>query len=360
MSRRIPIRRKLAGALAIPLTALMVVAVLEVIQSQREAEEVREQAALATSSIGPNGLITALMNERNMAGVYLLGFDESGALELPVDNNEQARQETDEALEAFREDVLAKGGDIERTYGPALADLQALAELRESVDGYDGPRVLAQSIDFTDFIFDAYTELVHGLFEANSQVALAVDDTELRRAAELSDLASRQIDTFALLTSELLVGQLGPTDVHDPQVLSTASGLHTQALRNLDDIRSLGTGRFQEATDQLVRESESLGLIDTAGRAIDEGVVDIPALLASVSNDDVNFSYYGFRTRIGSLLEERADELTSAAANRERWFLALAGLALFIAVAVTWMVSRSITRPLRSLTRQAKDMAEER
>ncbi|MFP3900099.1 MAG: nitrate- and nitrite sensing domain-containing protein [Acidimicrobiia bacterium] len=364
MFRRIPIRRKLAGALAIPLTALIVVAVLEVIQSQREADQVREQAALATASIGPNGLITALMNERNFSAVWLLGFAESGALELPVDSNEQARQETDQALELFTDEVLTEGGDVERTYRPALEELEALAALRTATDDYPGVRQLAESIDYSDMIFDGYTDLIHGLFEANSQVALAVDDAELRRAVELSDLASRQIDTYALLTSELLVGQLAnsdlPAPIHEPAVNSTASDLYGQALRNLEDIRSLGTGRFQQATDRLMEESESLGFIPTAGRSIEEGVVPIGDLTASVSNESTDFSHYGFRTRVGDLLEERAGELTSAAANRERWFLALAGLALFVAVAVTWIVSRSITRPLRSLTSQAKDMAEER
>ena len=39
--RRVPIRMKLAGALAVPLLALVVVTALEVVQSSRDAERVR-------------------------------------------------------------------------------------------------------------------------------------------------------------------------------------------------------------------------------------------------------------------------------------------------------------------------------
>jgi signal transduction histidine kinase/CHASE3 domain sensor protein len=359
MSRRIPIRTKLAGALAIPLTALLVVAVLEVVQSQRAAEDVRDQASLATSSIGPNGLLTALMNERNFAGVYLLGFEDQ--LRLPVSSHDEARQATDQAIAVFRAEVADKRGEVERTYGPALDELDAMAELREYVDAYEGERsiAVAETVETADIAFDGYSDLVLNLFEANSQVAVAVDDADLRRAAELVDLASRQIDAYARLVSELLVGQL--TGVLDqPETLATASAIYGQVLANFEDIQALGTGRYREITEQLVRESTSMGFLDIVDETLNEAeVVDIAALTGAVSVED-DFSYYGYRSRIGEQLEQRADELTTAAANRELWFLALAGLALFVAVAVTWMVSRSITRPLRSLTRQAKVMAEER
>ena len=56
----------------------------------------------------------------------------------------------------------------------------------------------------------------------------------------------------------------------------------------------------------------------------------------------------------------RSAELNDEAATSQRLYFALAGVAIVVAVLVTWLVSRSITRPLRSLTRQAKEMAERR
>jgi signal transduction histidine kinase len=45
---------------------------------------------------------------------------------------------------------------------------------------------------------------------------------------------------------------------------------------------------------------------------------------------------------------------------RERIFLGVAGVAVLIALALTWLIGRSITRPLRSLRAQAEEMAEQR
>ena len=67
MVRRIPIRAKVAGALAVPLLALVAVAGVGASASAARARDVTEQADLASASIGHAGLIGALQNERNLA-----------------------------------------------------------------------------------------------------------------------------------------------------------------------------------------------------------------------------------------------------------------------------------------------------
>ena len=59
-------------------------------------------------------------------------------------------------------------------------------------------------------------------------------------------------------------------------------------------------------------------------------------------------------------INARSDSLREAARNRQFWFIGLAIVVLGTAIVLTWLVSRSITKPLRSLTRQAKEMAERR
>ncbi|MGH9214977.1 MAG: hypothetical protein ACRDZS_01870, partial [Acidimicrobiales bacterium] len=71
--RRIPIRVKLAAALAMPLFALAIVTALEVAQATREADDVRSESSLAKASTGHQGLITTLQNERSWASVELVG-----------------------------------------------------------------------------------------------------------------------------------------------------------------------------------------------------------------------------------------------------------------------------------------------
>ena len=135
MARRIPIRRKLAAALAIPIAALLVVAGLEVLQSTRDADEVKEQTDLATASVGPSGVISSLQHERNYASLWLLAQEEN--VEVPVESFDQAKQQTDAAIESFRADIESKGGEVVETYGPALEALDGLTELRQQVDTFD-------------------------------------------------------------------------------------------------------------------------------------------------------------------------------------------------------------------------------
>src|SRR5262245_55422441 len=152
--RRVSITTKLAAALAVPLAALSLVAGLEVGQSVRDARDVARQTDLATASIGPSGLITALQNERNFTGLWLLGSEK--AVQLPVTSMEQARSETDAARQAFTDELARKGGAAARIYGPAMDKLSRLTKMRAAVDAYDGPKAVSlfnetANNSFTDY-----------------------------------------------------------------------------------------------------------------------------------------------------------------------------------------------------------------
>ena len=53
--RRVPIRMKLAAALAVPLLALTTVTFLEVARTSDDVADIREQTDLAGAAIGPPG-----------------------------------------------------------------------------------------------------------------------------------------------------------------------------------------------------------------------------------------------------------------------------------------------------------------
>jgi signal transduction histidine kinase len=94
-----------------------------------------------------------------------------------------------------------------------------------------------------------------------------------------------------------------------------------------------------------------------AGGAIATGVVDGLALSTAV-DAPAGGDYTSYQGAIADALTHRAHELNTAATSRQRWFAAMAALVLVSATAVAWVVSRSITRPLRSLTRHAADVAD--
>jgi len=213
---------KLAGALAVPLVALVIVTALEVYQSADEARDVRDQTSLAEASIGPASLLSRVEDERNAAGVYMLNAQDAFA--LPVEDNAQARAATDKAVADFREQVQSLGGEVEAAYAPALDAMSGIGELRSPIDSFEGTRDLF-NIEPTIEIFDAYGPFMAPFFEANKQVALSIDNPELRRGAELVDLSSRQTDLIAQLTRDLLLAFIGGDHkLNDPAEVSAVAG----------------------------------------------------------------------------------------------------------------------------------------
>jgi signal transduction histidine kinase len=348
------------GALAVPLVALVIVTALEVYQSADEARDVRDQTALAEASIGPASLLSLIEDERNAAGVYMLGAEDLFA--LPVEDNAQARAATDEAVADFREQVESLGGDVEAAYGPALDAMDGIDELRTQIDSFEGTRDLT-NIGPTTEIFDAYGPFMTPFFDANKQVALSIDNPELRRGAELVDLSSRQTDLIAQLTRDLLLAAIaGDTKLNQAEEVSAVAGRLGQLESNEDLIKTKATGDYELLSGSLFHSEEVQEFPEVVEGALQPpGTVDTDGVIRySAGEDPDTFGYTVFRGAVTDELASEADQLESDAVARQRAYLLLAALALGVAVLVTWLVSRSITRPLRSLTGQATAMADHR
>jgi len=360
--RRIPIRMKLVGALAVPLLALAVVTVLEVVTSAQDANRVRDQRDLAESSIGPASLLSVLENERNAAAVYLL--DAQDAFALPVEDNAEARTITDGAVADLRSEVTSLGGAVEAAYLPALDRMDELTALREEVDASpDADRGLTNIGPVSQF-FDRYTVLMDDLFAANKRAALAVDDPELRRGAELIDLSGRQTNLIAILVRDLLLAQVGgtaPDGVNTAAEIAPIAQTLGQLRSNEELIDTKATGRYRQLAADLFAAEEIVRFPQVVDESIASGQVNLDDVVTySAGEDPETYGYTVFREGVSQALTERADDLEAAASARQRWFLVLAATAIGSALLITFLVSRSITKPLRSLTRQAKDMAERR
>jgi hypothetical protein len=262
--RRIPIQTKLFAALTVPLIALLTVTVYEVFKSADQARDIREQADLAKAATGPNGVFTALQNERNRAAANLIGFGQE-ALQLPVATNEEARAETDDSLAKFEELIRSQGGDILDTYSTAFEKLEEVEQLRVDVDAVPEPHTADDPADaaVADEVFVRYTQIIDELLQANSRVALAIDDPELRRGADLSHMATRQLDLIARLVRVFLHANVtGDGVLRDREEIREAGGLFNQAGENGDEIEAFATGDFQEAGDRLMEFQESQNFME--------------------------------------------------------------------------------------------------
>ena len=356
--RRVSITTKLAAALAVPLAALALVAGLEVGQSVRDAREVARQTDLATASIGPSGLITALQNERNFTGLWLLGSEK--AVQLPVSSMAQARSETDAARRAFTDELARKGGTAARIYGPAMDKLSRLTKMRAAVDAYDGPKAVSLFNETANNSFTDYTELVQLLSDRNSVLSTEIEDEQLRRGVELIDRSGREIDLVArLVRLSLLTATTGDHRLTGPDEIARAADAVDASLRSHERVLQLATGPYEAAGENLKEETDATGLLKMGPKLIRTGNVDVQGMLKGISlrKDE---SYYGFLRDVSKIVQDRADHLNQAAQNRSRGYLAAAALVILAAVAAIVAVSRSIVRPLKDLTRQSITMAERR
>ena len=361
MALRLPIKVKVAAAMSVPLAVLMVMAVIEVGRSTREAEVVREQTDLATATTGPSGVVTALQNERNFTGMWLLGSE--GAIDLPVDSLEQARSETDASIRTFREEVARKGGETARAFAPAIDALGGtggIRELRGPVDAYDGPRLLDQFNQVADDSFRGYSDLIAAMSAPTADLSRTTEDASLRRGIILIDLATRQVDRIAWGVRESILQMArGDGVVDEPAEVRLAALTADETDRAHERIVGLATGTYAELGRKLDAESDATGVLQQFAHIVETGEVDVPTLLAGVSIQE-DESYYGFIHDVEQTILDRADFLNDAAARKQRLVLGVAALLVLASLLAVPLVSRSISRPLLSLADQARDLARRR
>ena len=355
--RRISIRTKIMAALSLPLVALALVTFVEVGDALGDAREVSDETDLARAATGPNGLFTSLQDERNRATVNLIGM--GGLVKLPVKDNAEARARTNRSVDEFRSVIEDQGGAAQEAYAPALEKLSKLGGLRGQIDANRGPFTLDGNTVAAGEVFTSYTDIVGELLGSNRRLSSSINHQDLRRGSDLSYMSSLQTDLLARLTRTLLLSGANG-GLNTTEEIREAAGLLRLANRNLDDIQTVASGEYVAPTERLVEAEENRGLLGRiAPTALDTGEVDVTSLLQSVSADDDGY-LYTFRDDVKAILDSQADDIDAGAVRRQWAFLALAAAVLAIAALATWLVSRSITRPLHSLTRQADEMANRR
>jgi signal transduction histidine kinase len=358
--RRIPIRLKLAAALAVPLLALVVAVGVEVSAAAQRADEVSEQAALARAAVGPGGLITVLQNERSWAAVDLTGAQGLG-ITAPVESYPETRADTNEALENFRRQTQGAGPEVEAAFAPAFEGLAGLEAVRGDVDDNIAASPLygnSGNNDFADEMYSRYTAMIRPLFDATDQVTLTIDDETLREGAQLVNMTSRTIELFVdMARMHLIVGALhgGVNDRNEIDAAASRKVLWDKYNTTL----LAAEPPYDEVIDETYPSDFNLGFTSLVERAMSGEMVPVDQLTAPLTTTTWGGNKE-LREAMAAEVNRIADDLVADARARERTFIGLALGALMAALGLTWAVSRSITRPLRSLTAQAKAMAGDR
>jgi signal transduction histidine kinase len=366
------IRTKLAMALAIPLIALVALSsfvvalsVNDANEAEQQAAKIRDQVTLATSSLGPGGVLSAIQTERNAEAVSMLGINidtvtttaPAGATNV----RDGIRGLTDTAIKQFRDTMATSPQAVQDIYAPSLAVLDEVKAIRANNDIDRSPKSLGDPL--VSGSYTRYTQLVSTLFDDNSKVALGVDNAELRNGATLIDLTARSRELGSALTTVLVntaQTNFEPTavarvadaqakvDDFDQLIARTAVGPYkTITTDGLNDPRI--TEYREMARKVAIRESKDImGLIGAKATSTWEGWTALDAALGSQLKGDA--------TRLQAAAEQDAAD----ARDRQRNVGALALFVVLAASAVTLLASRSISRPLLRLAGDAEDMASDR
>ena len=297
--RRIPIRMKLAAALAVPLIGLFFITVVEVAETAADVDDVRAQTALARASVGPSGVITGIQNERTWAVVELIG--QENAIQPPVVGYEESRAITDEAISAFRETLQSGSDAAAQAYAPSLENLDELGELRDMIDANTNPRDLA-NVEAANDVYQDYLVLIRPFLDANSRVALAIDDAELRQATSLVDTTTRQLEILSELarTSILEITIGGGLD----------SSTEIATIARLRSTFDAGNRRLVEAPapfDAVVGPEYPSDLVDGFTGELDKALTGEPPDMASLLgtlNVPADGGYMGVRNALVDSLNE--------------------------------------------------------
>jgi signal transduction histidine kinase len=352
--RRIPIRAKVAGAVAVPLVALAVAAWVGVSANAAQASRVADQAELATASIGHAGLISALQNERNQALIQMLGL--SGRIALEVDDLDAARDQTDAAFTHLHHQIAGQSDTLREDYAEALRSLDALPDVRARVDtGLVAPGVANRQAAHDVFL--SYTTMIATIFASHDRFSLVVDDAELRQGDDLIHFSSHATDAVAQLVDSLLYIGAGPGGVDEPVEAAEIAQLRRDVDKNDAVVKTKGTGPYADAAQTLLANPRVAGISSFAARAIGNGgAVDADALLATTPLGPEG-GYLQFRDAVVAVLDAQAVKLAHEADVRRQIVLGAALAVVAAAILIALFISRSITRPLRDLSRKARAMA---
>ena len=368
------IRTKLAVALLIPLMALLGLSSVAISASNGKATDaadragtIQQQVELATASLGPSGVINALQKERNAEAVSLLGL--TNLLSTGGPTPADIRRNDDAAISQFKAAIAAKSPTVQAAYQPAVAALDRITAARAEADAYTGERTPTAAGTLSAKTFDAYSTVINAVFDANSRVALGIDDPDLRAGARFIDQLTRYNDTQTVLIRTLASSFLNPTPgglTSDAPSFASVVALRTTSVRLQQELDQSSSPVYHDLAAKTFANAD----LAPATQVFDDALAGKPLTVASVLSGDVTKSI----TVIDAAAKTAADQLNADAArltavaqadqataeNDARLVTLITAVVLALAVGVTLLASRSITRPLHRLVGDAEEMASTR
>jgi hypothetical protein len=328
----------IGGVLLAMLLVAAAFAVVAAIGAFDDLASARRDVATAGGLGKADDLIAALQAERAYSALYLLGSEDF--VDVGVDSLEEATGATDEALAAFRSEVERAGGALTEVYTPVLSDLDApLADLRQRVATWTGPRDMSQRAVVDDPIYTGYTGQLDALAAAGDALVLEIDDTGLRQGAQMLNLASDQRDLVTRLGRELVLagasegGALDTPDEITPVARDNAALMSNEVeLTRLADVSDYSDAAAELADTSSMSELSSLVQASVQGEPIP--LIEVTEM---VPRGDLVQRYAAFEAAVQTRFDARADDIQHEAELRRLLWIGLAAAA-GVCLAITLVV----------------------
>jgi hypothetical protein len=180
VTRKLTIRTKLAAALAVPLVILAAFSGLRVRDAFDRSDAVKRQAALATATTGPAGLLSALQAERDYQSLWEMG--KQGLVDPELQTSADATARTNVALLRYRQTVVDLGRAAADIYGSTLASFNSkLAGLRKDAQTHASKVANAATAKQANRVFDRYTALIDQLLDTDQKAGATIRCAAARR-----------------------------------------------------------------------------------------------------------------------------------------------------------------------------------
>jgi signal transduction histidine kinase len=353
----IPIRAKLFAALVVPLVAVAALCWVQVSQARDHVAEVEAETSLARVALSPDGLVGALIVEQADATVTALSLRETAT--IPTENWEESVAQTDAALTAFRDGLEESGPVAEALFADTLADLEADLETQRA----EAERMMAEPglpnlVPVLDELYPAYSATITQLIDANTELADAISDPQMRRAAQVLNAVNEVHFNVSGLMSSVGTGILRPgNEGRDPVVFFLRD-----FEQSVERLRGMTDGPWEDAVTAFAENDRYQQIIDRGQDFLTTNEIDLDAYIQlnppveTAATAPPGTTQFVARTANEELAAIIDTQLEDARAEEQRYTL-LAILVMVFATAAALLVARSILKPMKKLTEQAEDMA---
>jgi hypothetical protein len=348
MRRKGTIRGRMVRMLAVPLTTMLCLLVLIVVNEAHTYRAARAASATVSLSLAVQDLVHELQKERGLTNGLLGG---EARYRADVD---QQRRRTDTARAAL--DTLTVDADADVGPGAAAA--------RVALERLGNQSVVRGSVDTGNVdrlaTFDYYTAAIDALNGLDTGVAETGDPAlrgHLAALQALGDAKEASAQERGLLNGIFAAGRFSGSEYAR---FADLRGTRRQAIAEFDrHATDAQRARLQEALRStpatLAAGFEQIALAAADGRSMTVSPRSWWDAMTSLVDD-----MRAVQQAVGADARSRAGDLQRRAAARLILLVALAALVVAVEVLVLLRSANSITRPLAELAREADDVATRR